>query len=88
MGDSFVWGVGAVRLLKGQRYECTAIEPFRRKDGAMSGVAVVVSHCATCGAAFSQLMRIKQAKFEPNRRCAVHKRPGQRVKTPAGSIFD
>jgi len=70
--------MGAVRNHKGQDYTCTASVPFTRKDGTVSAVLTWQSDCAECGAAFS--FKSGATKFEPNRRCAQHKRPGQRVK--------
>lgn len=70
--------MGAAREHKGQRYTCTAAVPFTRRDGTVSAVLTWQSDCAECGAAFS--FKMGATKFEPNRRCAKHKRPGQRVK--------
>lgn len=70
--------MGAVRDHKGQRYICTATVPFTRKDGTVSAVLTWQSDCAECGAAFS--FKSGATKFDPNRRCTKHKRPGQRVK--------
>lgn len=68
---------GAERLHKGQAYICTASVPFTRKDGTVSAVLTWQSNCPDCGSAFS--FRAGAAKWEPNRRCKVHSRPGERV---------
>lgn len=70
--------IGAERLHKEQRYTCVASVPFTRRDGTVSAVLTWQSDCAECGAAFS--FKTGASKFDPNRRCAKHKRPGQRVK--------
>lgn len=69
--------MGAVREHKGQRYTCTASVPFTRRDGTVSAVLTWQSACADCGEAFA--FRAGATKWEPNRRCKLHRKPGQRV---------
>lgn len=44
-GDSVVY--------RGQQYTCEAIEPYTRRDGRPTTLAVVVSHCKRCGEPFT-----------------------------------
>lgn len=75
--------IGDVRLFRGQRYECEAIEPYTRKDGTQSSVALWTSHCATCGQPFTAKMAVGQwdhPSFSgPVRRCREHAKAGSRV---------
>lgn len=71
--------MGAVREHKGQAYTCTASVPFTRKDGTVSAVLTWQSNCAECGEAFKFTSPEAAKKFEPNRRCSKHKKPGCRV---------
>jgi len=70
---------GKIRDHKGQRYVCVAIEPYVRRDGALSCVAVWHSHCADCGDAFEFRSTKRFVKFQPNRRCSAHRKaiPGK-----------
>lgn len=77
--------IGADRLHKGQRYTCVASVPFTRKDGTVSAVLTWQSECAECGEAFKMTTPAGSEKFEPNRRCLKHKRPGHRVKAGVSS---
>jgi hypothetical protein len=71
---------GKVRDYAGQRYTCVAIEPYtRRRDGASSYLAVWHSKCAQCGALFSYRSPRRVVRFQPNRRCGRHRRPGTHV---------
>ena len=69
--------IGAVREHKGQRYTCTASVPISRRDGTVSAVLTWQLDCAECCAAFS--FKTGATKFEPNRRCRKHSRPGIRA---------
>lgn len=64
---------------KGQLYR--VVETFERKrsDGSMAVILRWASECATCGEVFDFTTPAASSKFEPNRRCQTHKRPGQRV---------
>jgi len=72
--------VGDVFRHRGQKYVCVAVEPYIRKDGAFSGVATIMSHCADCGAEFTIKVGINTTKFFPNRRCPEHVIPLQKVR--------
>lgn len=65
----------------GQRYICAEIKPYKRRDGVSSEVAVWLSRCANCGEFFVFRTGRTIARFQPNRRCDRHKRPGVRVRT-------
>ncbi len=69
-----------IRSHHGQIY--TVIGEFKRdrRDGSKATILTWVSNCATCGEPFTITTPKASAKFEPNRRCQKHKRPGQRAK--------
>jgi hypothetical protein len=69
------------KLIGDQVYELARTEPHIRRDGTETELAVWQSHCAQCGEPFEFRAPSKASKFEPNRRCAKHKRPGARVKS-------
>jgi hypothetical protein len=72
--------VGKVREYDGQRYECIGFERYeRRRDGAMSKLALWRSSCAQCRAPFVFKTPKSIKRFEPNRRCPKHRQPGMRV---------
>jgi hypothetical protein len=76
--------IGEVRMFQGQRYECEAIEPYTRKDGAQSSIALWGTHCATCGQPFTAKMAIGQWDWPsfsgPIRRCRDHAKSGRAVR--------
>jgi hypothetical protein len=72
--------IGTTRIHKGQRYTAVASLERTRRDGSTALILRWVSACAQCGAPFEITTPAASSKFEPNRRCAKHKRPGQRVK--------
>lgn len=67
------------KTVRGQAYVCIGIEPHEKRDGGRTLLARWQSTCAECGEPFSFTMPLLAARFEPNRRCTKHKRPGQRV---------
>jgi len=67
------------RVHDGQRYELVRTEPYTRTDGSDTTLAVWRSMCPTCGEAFEVRTPSRARRFEPNRRCEKHKRPGVRV---------
>lgn len=69
-----------IRMYDNQRYECVAFEPYSRRDGTTTTLAVWESACARCGATFRFKTPESATKFSPNRRCEKHKRPSCRVK--------
>ena len=68
------------KTFKGQVY--VEVERFdrERRDGTKAEIIRWHSECAECGQPFTFTTPAKSGKFEPNRRCQTHKRPGQRVK--------
>ncbi len=73
-------GIGMTRDHKGQSYTVTGSFHRQRKDGTLATILQWTSPCAQCGEPFTITTPAASAKFEPNRRCPKHKRPGQRVK--------
>lgn len=69
-----------VRTFHGQRYELVGTFPRARKDGGIATINVWQSACVECGSLFEFSTPAASSKFEPNRRCQRHKRPGVRVK--------
>jgi hypothetical protein len=68
------------QLYKGQHYSLTGTVPHTCRDGRETELEVWRSTCANCGEPFDCMRPAKAKRFEPNRRCQKHKRPGQRVK--------
>lgn len=67
---------GFTLTYSGQRFVCVAVEPYTRRDGRRSKLAVWEARCAVCHTAFNFKTSTYLPKFEPSRRCAIHKRPG------------
>ncbi|GGC31242.1 hypothetical protein GCM10011371_18340 [Novosphingobium marinum] len=73
--------IGLVRDFRGQRYEVVEKSERTRRDGTLAIILHWESMCADCGEPFRLTTPAASSKFEPNRRCQKHKRPGQRVKS-------
>lgn len=69
----------------GQVYRLIAREPYTRKDGWQTTLLVWSSPCAQCGSLF-QLRSPIRGRFQPNRRCQKHKRPGVRVSSRSRAL--
>lgn len=70
------------RLLReyhGQTYLLIGTRAHQRRDGSLTNLDVWQTKCADCGDTFEFSIPSKAKRFEPNRRCQKHKRPGQRV---------
>lgn len=67
------------RTFAGQNYVCIGVEPHEKRGGGRTLLARWQSNCADCGEPFEFRTPLKASRFEPNRRCTKHKRPGQRV---------
>lgn len=84
--------VGEVREHRGQAYICERLEPYVNRSGVETRLAVWASGCAQCGAAFEFRTRLMLDKFEPNKRCVLHRQPGVRARgkprPPAPSVLD
>jgi hypothetical protein len=72
------------RIFDGQSYHLVKSEPYTRLDGGKTTLSVWQSNCPVCGAPFEVRTPANASKFQPNRRCSKHKRPGIRV-NPRGS---
>jgi hypothetical protein len=68
-----------LRFHDGQRYELVRTEPYTRLDGSETALSVWQSPCPVCGEAFEVRTPLRARRFEPNRRCLKHRRPGVRV---------
>ena len=75
--------IGTVRDYQGQPYTATRAFERKRVDGSIATIIEWTSPCATCGEPFTMTAPAAASKFQPNRRCQKHKRPGQRVKGAA-----
>lgn len=72
--------MGTIREYMGQRYWVADTFMHARKNGSLAVVLVWASHCAECGEEFRCSTPAAAKKWQPNRRCQKHKRPGCRVK--------
>lgn len=72
---------GGTRTFHGQRYVFVRAFDRERRDGTLATILVWRSRCADCGGPFEITTPAVAAKFQPNRRCQRHKRPGQRVRS-------
>lgn len=72
--------LGSTREHLGQTY--TVIGSFERDraDGTVATILRWQSPCAQCGDLFETTTPAAASKFQPNRRCQTHKRPGHRVR--------
>jgi hypothetical protein len=64
------------KTFKDQVYVCMGVEPYERLDGTTTKLAVWRSACADCGQLFLVRLPAKARRFDPNRRCPAHRRPG------------
>jgi len=63
-----------------EQYRCLFVRRHIRRDGSETFLAVWESLCAQCGEPFTCTTPAAATRFQPNRRCAKHNRPGQRVR--------
>jgi hypothetical protein len=70
-----------VKEYHGQRYVQIGEFKRERRDGTFATIIRWESHCAQCGAPFEISTSATSSKWQPNRRCQTHKRPGVRVKS-------
>ena len=79
--DSFDdWFASEPIIYPGQEYFALGTEPYIRKtDGRPTTLRRWRSRCAECGRPF-EFFRSIRVRFAPNRRCAVHRKPGVRVR--------
>lgn len=78
---SAVTATGKTRKFRDQVYKCIGLEPYERIDGSRTMLSLWRSACAECGRPFVTSLPAKARRFEPNRRCREHRRPGVRVVT-------
>lgn len=71
---------GLERLYRGQHYRLIDEEPHVCRDGRHTLLGLWESECAECGEPFLFHIPLRAKRFQPNRRCQRHKRPGARVK--------
>ena len=69
------------RAYRGQTYRVIGSFQRRRRDGTMATILSWASPCAECGEPFTFTTPASSSKFQPNRRCQKHKRPGHRVRS-------
>lgn len=72
-----------MREYKGQFYRLIDNEPHTCRDGRETLLGLWETECAVCGESFLFRIPLRASRFEPNRRCQKHKRPGHRVKGAA-----
>lgn len=75
--------IGTIRMHKGQRYWVSSTFMHERADGTTSVILVWASLCHHCGDQFEFTAPAASARWQPNRRCQRHKRPGSRVRAVA-----
>lgn len=73
--------IGQTRDYLGQRYVVVETSQRRRADRSIATILTWASECAECGEQLTCTTPAASTKFQPNRRCQRHKRPGQRVRT-------
>ncbi|GAC1550099.1 MAG: hypothetical protein NVS2B5_05730 [Beijerinckiaceae bacterium] len=69
-----------VRMYDNDIYRCVGLQPYTRRDGSQTNLVIWETECPRCGEPFTCLTPIDSSKFQPNRRCIRHRRPGQRVR--------
>lgn len=69
-----------VKEYDGQRYVRIGEFKRARSDGTFATIIRWQSHCAQCGAPFEISTVAESSKWQPSRRCQIHKRPGVRVR--------
>lgn len=71
--------IGTTRNHRGQLYTVSGHSVRKRADGSDALILTRTAPCAECGAPFDITTPAASLKFEPNRRCQEHSRPGCRV---------
>jgi len=69
---------------RGQRYTAIEAVPHVCRDGRETTLTRWLSWCATCGQPFTFTSPTSAKAFQPNRRCAKHKRPGAKTVRQCG----
>lgn len=68
--------LGTTVTYKGQLYTAVASYDRERRDGSTAVILEWLSLCAQCREPFTFTTPAASSKFQPNRRCTKHKRPG------------
>lgn len=68
-GAPFIASEVAEMIYRGQLYEQLRIEPFERKDGSASSIAIWRSTCPQCQSHFECTTPAIAPRFRPARRC-------------------
>lgn len=71
----------SARIHKGQWYVEAGRFDRQRCDGSTATIITWSSQCADCAGWFTFTTPARSSKFQPNRRCQKHKRPGHRVRS-------
>jgi hypothetical protein len=67
------------KVHKGQVYRSVGEVEHLRQDGTKTTLTRWRSECATCGEEFEFTTPTTATNFNPNRRCAKHRKPGRAV---------
>lgn len=67
------------RVYRDQLCRPVYVRPHTCQDGRRTLLAVWESQCAHCGETFTFSTPLRAGKFQPNRLCRQHRRPGARV---------
>lgn len=70
----------SVRIFDGQEYVPIGVEPHIRRDGRQTYLMHWETNCAECGASFTLKTLAGKSRFEPTRRCSLHRQPGLKVR--------
>lgn len=66
-----------VETYKGQTYVAVGTVPHYCRDGRETTLSRWMSWCIQCSEPFMFTTPTQRSKFQPNRRCKEHRRPGQ-----------
>lgn len=67
------------RIHDHQRYKCVGLTPYHRDDGQITTLEIWESNCVECFRKFRFKRSTTRRRFDPNRRCELHSKPGKRV---------
>ncbi len=68
--------LGETVIHRGQLYTAIELLEHERRDGETTMLLRWLSTCTQCGSPFSFTAPALASRFQPNRRCGKHKRPG------------
>lgn len=81
-GAPFIASEIAEVCYRSQMYERLRIEPFERRDGSASSIAIWRSTCAQCDSPFECTTPAVMPRFRPARRCIECRRRSSWAKRP------